>query len=182
MESFEQREGGMDQGTITLVLHSAKAAGRVSLAVVWAWATHFNLPRENLRVPRGYFEHQQRVSFEEVRGGAAPSRFFPRIVLLGASGRSGEGCLEGRSKELPDIAEEVLRAMRMEVEETGLTLPVAEGGKEGKRKVIGREVSKIQRKRRSRLCKQIGFQNDNEAAESNGEAARTEAEGEMEEL
>ena len=35
----------------------AKAFERVSLLVVWAWATHFSF--------RGYFEHQRRVQFQK---------------------------------------------------------------------------------------------------------------------
>ena len=45
-------------------------------------------------------------------------------------------CLEGRNKELSDISDKVLRVMRMEAEEKGSKLPVTEGGKEGKSKVI----------------------------------------------
>ena len=37
---------------------------RVSLLVVWAWATHFSFPTKILRVLCGYFEHQRRVQFE----------------------------------------------------------------------------------------------------------------------
>ena len=36
----------MDQGAITLVLDLAEAFARVSLPVVWAWATRFNFPRK----------------------------------------------------------------------------------------------------------------------------------------
>ena len=43
--------------------------------------------------------------------------------------------LDGRNKELPSIAE-VLRAMRLEVEENGLKPSVTQRGKEGKSKVI----------------------------------------------
>ena len=43
--------------------------------------------------------------------------------------------MDGRRKELPDMAE-VLRAMRLEVEEQGLKLSNTEGGKDGKSKVL----------------------------------------------
>ena len=43
--------------------------------------------------------------------------------------------LEGRNKELPGIAEKVLRAMRLEVEQQGLKLSIMEGGQEGKSKL-----------------------------------------------
>ena len=46
-----------DQGVLALVLDLAKAFERVSLPVVWAWATHFSFPRKILRVMCGYFEH-----------------------------------------------------------------------------------------------------------------------------
>ena len=39
-----------EQGALTLILDLAKAFERVSLPVVWAWATHFNFPRKILRV------------------------------------------------------------------------------------------------------------------------------------
>ena len=53
-----------DHGAVALVLDLAKAFGRVSLPVVWAWATHFSFPRKILRVLCGYFEHQRRIRFE----------------------------------------------------------------------------------------------------------------------
>ena len=39
MRRFDYRAGEKDQGTITLVLDVAKTLQRVSLPVVWAWAT-----------------------------------------------------------------------------------------------------------------------------------------------
>ena len=53
-----------DQGAVALVLDLTKAFERVSLPVVWAWATHFSFPRKILRVLRGCFEHQRSVQFE----------------------------------------------------------------------------------------------------------------------
>ena len=58
MERFKYRAGEEDQGAVALVLVLAKAFERVSLPVVWAWATHFRFPRKILRVLCGYFEHQ----------------------------------------------------------------------------------------------------------------------------
>ena len=49
---------------MALVLDLAKAFERVSLPVVWAWATYFSFPRKILRVLCGYSEHQRRVQFE----------------------------------------------------------------------------------------------------------------------
>ena len=47
-----------------MVLDLAKESERVSLPVVWAWATHVNLLRKMLRVLCGHCEHQRRVQFE----------------------------------------------------------------------------------------------------------------------
>ena len=58
------RAGKEDQGALALVLDLAKAFERVSLPVVWAWATHFSFPRKILRVLCGCFEDQRRVHFE----------------------------------------------------------------------------------------------------------------------
>ena len=41
MERFKYRAGEDDVGAVALVLDLAKAVERVSLPVVWAWATHF---------------------------------------------------------------------------------------------------------------------------------------------
>ena len=62
MERFDGRAKAEDQGAVALVLGLARASERVSLPVVWAWATHFRFPRR--RVLCGYFEHQRRVQFE----------------------------------------------------------------------------------------------------------------------
>ena len=64
MERFNGKAKEEDQGALALVLDLAKAFERVSLPVVWAWATHFSFPRKILRVLCGYFEHQRRVQFE----------------------------------------------------------------------------------------------------------------------
>ena len=67
-----------DQGAVALVLDMTKAFERVSVPVVWAWATHFSFPKEDLacavrlfRAPRG------RYSWKDVwRSCARPSRPF----------------------------------------------------------------------------------------------------------
>ena len=64
MERFKYRAGEEDLGAVALVLDLAKAFERVSLPVVWAWATHFSFPREISRVLCGHFEQQRRVQFE----------------------------------------------------------------------------------------------------------------------
>ena len=64
MDRLNGKAKAEEQGAVALVLDLAKAFGRVSLPVVWAWATHFSFPRKILRVLCGYFEHQRRVQFE----------------------------------------------------------------------------------------------------------------------
>ena len=59
MERFNGKAKEEDQGAVALDL--AKAFERVSLLVVWAWATHFSFPRKILRVLCGFFGHQRRV-------------------------------------------------------------------------------------------------------------------------
>ena len=62
MERVSGKAKAEDQGAVALDLDLAKAFERVSLPVVWAWATHFIFPRK--RVLCGCFEHQRRVQFE----------------------------------------------------------------------------------------------------------------------
>ena len=50
MDRFNGKAKGEDLGALALVLDLAKAFERVSLLVVWAWATHFSFPRKILRV------------------------------------------------------------------------------------------------------------------------------------
>ena len=64
MERSNGKAKEEDQGALALVLDLAKAFQRVSLPVVWTWATHFSLPRKILQVLCGYLEHQRRVQFE----------------------------------------------------------------------------------------------------------------------
>ena len=64
MERFKYRAGEEDLGAVGLVLDLAKAFERVSLPVVWAWATHLSFPKKILRVLCGYFEHPRRAQFE----------------------------------------------------------------------------------------------------------------------
>ena len=55
MERFNGKPKEEDQGAVALVLALAKAFERVSVLVVWAWATHFSFPRKILRVLCGFF-------------------------------------------------------------------------------------------------------------------------------
>ena len=59
MERFNGRAKAEDQGAVALVLILAKAFERISLSVVWAWATHFSFPRKILWVLCGYSEYQK---------------------------------------------------------------------------------------------------------------------------
>ena len=81
---------------VALVPDLAKAFERVSLLVVWAWATHHSFPRKILWVLCGYSEHQRRVQFEgcaaeplttitAVWPGSKWSCLLLRIVLQDAS-------------------------------------------------------------------------------------------------
>ena len=71
-----------DQGAVVLVLDLAKAYERVSIPVVWAWATHFSFPRKILRVLCGYFEHQWRL---QVEGCAAEPLTTITAILSGST-------------------------------------------------------------------------------------------------
>ena len=63
MDRFDGKAKEEDQAATALVLELATLE-RVSLPVVWAWATHFSFPRKILWALRCYFEHQRRVHFE----------------------------------------------------------------------------------------------------------------------
>ena len=86
MERFNGKAKEEYQGAVALVLDLAKAFERVSLPVVWAWATHFSFPRKILRVLCGYFEHQRMVQFE---GCAAEP---PRTITASCQGPNGVAC------------------------------------------------------------------------------------------
>ena len=64
IERFNGKAKDEGQGALAMVLDPAKAFERVSLPVVWAWATHFSFPRKVLRVLCGCCEHQMRVQFK----------------------------------------------------------------------------------------------------------------------
>ena len=93
------------------MLDLAKASKRVSFPVVWAWATHFNLPKEDLCVC-GYFEHQRRVHFEMMRGAAVPDHHGHSPLEkqgIGGNGRNFE-------------------KVEKRVEDDGFKLSITEGG------------------------------------------------------
>ena len=72
MERFKSRAEEEDLGAVALVLDLAKAFERVSLLVMWAWATHFSFPSKILRVLCRYFEHQRPSAVRRMCGGTAP--------------------------------------------------------------------------------------------------------------
>ena len=151
MERFNGKAKAEEQGAVVLVSDLAKAFERVSLPVVWAWATHFNIPRKILRVLGGYFEHQRRVQFEDGHLVRVQVELLTSTVLQDALSEvtkmhpplklrvSVDGItalLKGRNKEMVEMADKVLRKLKKEVEENGLKLSVTENGKEGKSKMV----------------------------------------------
>ena len=74
MERFNGRAKAEDQGAVALVLDPAKAFERVSLPVVWAWATHFSFPRKMMRVLCRVFRASEASAVRRMCGGAAPGR------------------------------------------------------------------------------------------------------------
>ena len=126
MERFDGKAKEEDQGALTLVLDLE----RVSLPVVWAWATHLSFPRKILRVLCGYFEHQRRVQFEgcaaeplttitAILPGSKWSCLLSRIVLQDALSEVTKTCpslkltvfadditalVKGRIKEVAEMA------------------------------------------------------------------------------
>ena len=67
-----------DQGAAALVLDLAKVFERISLPVVWAWATHITFSRRILQVLCGYFEQERRVQFD--RCAAEPLQTITAIL------------------------------------------------------------------------------------------------------
>ena len=162
MERLNGKAKEEDQGAEALVLHLAKAFERVSLPVVWAWATHFSFPRKILRVLRGYFEHQRRVQFEgcaaesqrtitAILPGSKWSCLLLRLVLQDALSEVTKICpplklrvsvdditalVMGRNTEVAQMAKKGMKELREEVEKKGLKLTITENGEEGKSKMI----------------------------------------------
>ena len=102
MNRFEYRGGEEDSAAVALVLDLATSFERVSLPVVWAWATHFFFPRKILRVLCGYSEHQRRVHLEgcvaeprqtvtAIFPGSKWNCLLPRVVLQDALGEATKG-------------------------------------------------------------------------------------------
>ena len=137
MERYDGRAKAEDRGPVALVLDLAKALERVSLPVVWAWATHFCFPRKMLRVLCSHFEHQRRVQFEgcvaeppttipAILPGSKRSRMLLRIVLQDALGEVTKiypslkmrvfvdditALVKGRNKEVAEMEKKVMKKL-----------------------------------------------------------------------
>ena len=107
MERFNGRAKAEDRGAVALVLDLAKAFERVSLLVVWAWATHFCFPRKILRGAVRLFRAPEASAVRRMCGGAAPDHHghLARVqVELFAFTYCSAGCVE-RSHENLSILE-----------------------------------------------------------------------------
>ena len=80
METFSGKAKAEEQGAVALVLDLAKAFERVSLPVVWAWATHFGFPSAVISSTRG--ECILNNVWRSLSGPSRPS----------CQGRSGAAC------------------------------------------------------------------------------------------
>ena len=131
-----------EQGAVALVLDLTKAFKRVSLQVVWAWATHFSFPRKILRVLCGFFEHQRRVQSE---GCAAEPLRTVTAILPG----SKWSCLLLRIA-LQDALSQVIRPSsvmqkvekqkereRRETAKVGMTVKVGQSERDGQKAKVG---------------------------------------------
>ena len=162
MERFNGKTKADHQGAVALVLDLAKAFERVSLPVVWAWATHLSFPRKILRVLCGCFQHQMRMQFEgcaaeplttitAILPGSKWSCLLLRIVLQDALSEVTKIYLtlklrvfvaditavaKGKNREVAEMAKKVVKKLKEEVVKKGLKLSVTENGKEGKSKMI----------------------------------------------
>ena len=152
------RAGEEDVGAVALVLVLAKAFERVSLPVVWTWATHVSFRRKILWVLCGYFEHQRRIQFEgcaaepfltitAILPGSKLSCLLLRVVLQDALSEVTNiypplklrafvdnitALLMEKNKEVAEMAMKV----KEEVERKGFKMSVTESGKERKSKMI----------------------------------------------
>ena len=66
MERFDGKAKEGEKVAVALVLDLAKAFERVSLPVVWAWATHFSFPRKIMRVLCGTSSTRGEYSLKDV--------------------------------------------------------------------------------------------------------------------
>ena len=142
MERFDGKAKAEDQGAVALVLNLAKPFERVSLPVVWVWATHFSFSRKISQVFCGYFEHQRRVRFEgcaaeplrtitAILPGSKWSCLLLRIVLQDALSEVMNidpplklwvfvdditALLTEKNREVAEMAKKVMKKLKEEVE------------------------------------------------------------------
>ena len=72
MERFNGKAMEEDQGAVASVLDLAKAFERVSLCVVWAWATHFSFPKGDLAGALRVLRAPETSAVRRMCGGAPP--------------------------------------------------------------------------------------------------------------
>ena len=77
----------------------------------------------------GYFEHQKRAQFQ---GCVAEPLQFISALLLGEI----TALLNGRNRDIVEMAKKVMKKLKEEVEKKGLKLSVTENALEGKSKMI----------------------------------------------
>ena len=104
----------------------AKAFERVSLPVVWAWATHISFPRKIFRVLSGYFEHWRRLQFEgcvaellktitAILPGSKWSCLLLRILLQGIFVDDITALVKGVNREVAEAAKKVMEKLKEEI-------------------------------------------------------------------
>ena len=144
-----------DQGALALVLDLAKAFERVSLPVVWAWATRF--PRKILRVLCGVFRTPEASSVRRMCGRANTdhhghlagvqvclhqrivlqdalsevTKKLPSIEVVGFLRDDITALLMEKNKEVAGMTKNAMKKLKKEVERKGLKMSVTEDGKEG---------------------------------------------------
>ena len=128
---------------MVLVLNLVKDFERVSLLVVWAWATHFSFPRKVLRVLCGYSSTRGKYILKDTISAILPvskwSCFLLRIVLqheMSAVTKTYHplklmvfvdditALLKGVNREVAEMAKKVMKKLKEEVERRGLGLSV----------------------------------------------------------
>ena len=146
MQRFHGKAKEEDQGAAAFVLDFAKAFERVSLPVVWAWATHFSFLRKILQVEGCVAEPLQTIT---ALPGSKWSCLLLRIVLQDALSQVTTiypplklmvfvdditALVKEKNREVAEKAKKVMKKLK-EVEQEGLKLSVTENGREGKNKM-----------------------------------------------
>ena len=155
-------------GAIALVLDLVKAFERVSLPVVWVWATQFKFSQEDLACAMRLFRTPVEGAARNMCGGATPDItailfeskrrcLLLRIVLQDALNEVTNifpplkmrvivdditTFMNGRNKELVEMAEKVVKKLKREREDKGLKPSITEGDNDFLQ-ISGGEVSGI---------------------------------------